>query len=71
MEKACKKKVPLDQNHLERLAAKKIYWMGQRVCKDISGDIVDNMWKYMLSNMCQRIIVDSIIPDVVDRVTVI
>ena len=68
MEKACK--VPLDQNQLERLAAKKRYWIGRRICKDISGDIIDNMWINILSNMCQRIIVDSIIPEVVDRVAV-
>ena len=42
--------------------------MGRRVCKDISGDIIDNIWRYMLSTMCQRIIVETVIPEVVDRV---
>ena len=28
----------------------------------------DNIWRYMLSTMCQRIIVETVIPEVVDRV---
>ena len=47
-----------NQNQLERLEAKKKYWMGRRICKDIAIEILDNMESYMLSSMCHNIIVE-------------
>ena len=41
--------------------------MGRRMCRDISGDIVDNIWRYMLSAMCQNILIETVIPEVVER----
>ena len=46
----------------EKLEAKKSYWTGRRICKEIVVNILDNMDRYMLFDMCQNIIKDSILP---------
>ena len=57
------------QCQLRRLADKKSYCIGRRLCKDIAGEILDNMERYMLSNMRQDIILETVIPKALDRVT--
>ena len=52
----------------EKLEAKKSYWMGRRICKEIAVEILDNVERYMLSDMCQSIIMDTVIPRALELV---
>ena len=52
----------------EKLEPKKNYWMGRRLCKEIAVGILDNVVRYMLSDMCQNIIMETVIPRALELV---